>query len=887
MVKDSNLIQEFEEGIADSSFTSLLNSYGVSASDIVQTMWFAKSESLRRVFEFHTSGDALALKDGLTELSNSELLFDDILLNPKEVSMYDPGDYMWTSTSQYLWHLKKIEADKAWDITKGRANVRVAVVDDGLDQLHPDLGQKVYPVNDFFKNGSMDPHRGHGTSVASFLAAETVDAGQNANGQLASVGYNTHVMFAPWSTGSLAACVYASSVKMAKIINVSWFQSSTASKTYLDAEKEINDNGTLIVKAAGNGNHHAQGNKHYPFSGKEDDRTLIVSGTDKYDKHKITGNPSATQSDYPEVDLCAPSYGLMGAVATNGGASTWPYYGSLNGTSFGAPIVSGTAALMLSVNSCLANSQLKDILKNTVDPIADANNFKGVVGTGRVNAYKAVKVAQKAYTTTLDLFIKDVDDDFGDEIHPYSYKKRRDLSPDIWIRNQSDGFNVFETQSPEYSTNKPVYVYVRIRNKSCVTSTGNEKLSLYWTKASSWTSWPNNWNGSNPLIGNKVKTVMLPKIKPGEEKVIEIPWHVPNPTVLKNWSTCLLARIENSSADGITAYPGRQDDDVYYNNNVAMKNVAVVDLIPNAPITEIQYGRYTFIGNPESGTKRIDLAFISPRLDNGNTIVESAEVSIEFDQDGWNFLNEKIQNTSGIEIIEERRILVLEDSVVITDINFDELTQFPIFIKFNFLTEENTLDDEYEFELLQFPTNDSAVYGGVKYIVCKIGTRNLFFANAGQDKSIFLGDSITLSAAEVNESVTYNWYSNATGELINSNKSIVVQPNSKSKYTLEVIANSDGYKDYDTVNVDVRTSQIVSVSPNPTSNSITVDYIIQGANTAELMLLNSTGTYSQVYGLSPISSQYTVDVSAIPAGIYSIVLLCDLVAIDSKQFVKQ
>jgi hypothetical protein len=83
------------------------------------------------------------------------------------------------------------------------------------------------------------------------------------------------------------------------------------------------------------------------------------------------------------------------------------------------------------------------------------------------------------------------------------------------VRNQPDGYTVQEHENPEYQQSDSVYVYVRVRNKSCVASTGNEQLSLYWSKASSWSSWPQNWDGSQPTIGNKISTKLIPKLQPG------------------------------------------------------------------------------------------------------------------------------------------------------------------------------------------------------------------------------------------------------------------------------------------------------------------------------------------------------------------------------------
>ena len=92
-----------------------------------------------------------------------------------------------------------------------------------------------------------------------------------------------------------------------------------------------------------------------------------------------TNNPEDTHSHYPDVDLCAPGYETMSTQPTYCGENSWPYYSPANGTSFSAPIVAGVAALMYSVNPCLTPSWSQDILKNTTDPILDAELFPNEV----------------------------------------------------------------------------------------------------------------------------------------------------------------------------------------------------------------------------------------------------------------------------------------------------------------------------------------------------------------------------------------------------------------------------------------------------------------------------------------------------------------------------
>ena len=339
-------------------------------------------------------------------------LFKFVKKLPVPVLTYDPSDYMWYLTTldpdSWLWHLKKIHADQAWDITKGDSSVSIAVIDTWFDINHPDLSQKIKPHYDPYDNVYFDSDcykSNHGTTVASFAAAQT-DGG----GQLASVGFNSRIIAYSFNNG-LVKALHASTVMGADVISISWYSSCSPGPSRVTDSlmiEEILNNGTTIVASAGNGwnGPHCARNDSltylYPFSPAYDSRIIIVTSTDRNDNHTFFENGvNHTHSHFPEVDICAPGYNVMGATCTlkkdsatgNCVNNSWPYYGSFQGTSFATPIVAGVCALMKTVNPSLTPWAIQDIIKLTADPVNDAYLYPGLVGAGRINAYKAVKVA--------------------------------------------------------------------------------------------------------------------------------------------------------------------------------------------------------------------------------------------------------------------------------------------------------------------------------------------------------------------------------------------------------------------------------------------------------------------------------------------------------------
>ncbi len=290
-------------------------------------------------------------------------------------------------------YLSVIDAPLAWNSETGESNVVIAVLDTGVETVHEDISGKTLPgcsvLGSFTENScgtNVDDNYGHGTGVAGTAAAKT----NNGLG-VAGLCWNCPILpvkvLSDTGSGSLSdtieginfARAYALNNPTKKVvINMSLgrdCQSSGVTQSEQDAINAAWSAGVLVVASAGNS---ANSNLQCPAAA---DHVIAVSATTNSDT-------LASFSSYGSfVDIAAPGVGIVNAVGTSDVAGS--FYASWSGTSFSAPIVSGVAGLVWSVDTSLTNAEVDQILRDTAENIGSSLYF----GEGRVNADFAVDLA--------------------------------------------------------------------------------------------------------------------------------------------------------------------------------------------------------------------------------------------------------------------------------------------------------------------------------------------------------------------------------------------------------------------------------------------------------------------------------------------------------------
>lgn len=793
-----------------------------------------------------------------------------------------------------------INACQAWNISQG-AGVIVAVLDQGIYKLHNDLASNISTLS-YDAQSSTSPSvfisgNIHGTHVAG-----TIGAIKNNNLQVVGVAPSSQLMsvshslsLTPNISAELAGGISWAYQNGAGVINNSWGDQGGAYYNQLHSavlDNAINNalslgrggKGTLVVFAAGN---YGSSGAVMDYPANSNANILTVGSITS------TGARSSFSGYGTPLDVVAPGSNILSTVPTQGTSS-------MNGTSMASPHVTGLVALILSINPCLSGQQVRDIIEKTAQKVGAYSytttvgrpngTWNNQMGYGLIDAYAAVLMAQRMYSADLDLYVRDSIGDIG--LEPNTLTKIMWRSDDIWVRHLND--NGLVHQNPEYNANgTPNYVYVRVINKSCQASTGNELLKTYWSKAATSLSWPLHWNGTlyqnGVLMGAPIGTLNIPVLQPGQEVILRFPWVVPNPANYniinpEPWHFCLLARIEAANDPMTFTETTDLNSNVKNNNNIAWKNLSIVDLIPNV-VKNI--GGVIAVGKPYDKPRPFYLEFTAQNAEKGKAIYDVAEVTIDMDKNlrqAWELGGRKLQFME--ERKEDNKIVVKGNYAILNNLYFDTEEMGTLNLTFNFLTDQSTEKSEFTYDVIQKDALTGEIIGGETYVINKY-PRTTFVADAGGDKEVNLNQTITISAKDINEPAIYNWY-NSDGKLVHQGKDLTVTADVAEKYKLEVIATADGFKDYTEVEVKIKASKLESISPNPTSDKVTVNYKLDGVKSAYLMVIGSNGLgVSNNYILNTNSSQTTLNISQYPKGLYRIVLVCDGKIIDAKNLLKE
>lgn len=386
------------------------------------------------------------------------------------------------------WGLTKIQAQQAWNINSGTSNVILGIVDSGIDlgdpllspSPHPDLVGNLWNENNLWGIDIEDENRapyditGHGTHVAGIAGAVTNNnigiAGVAGGGFNNNNGTTILMVKTDVTEYNISQAIEAAVVEGAKILNMSFVfyikvRAAEESSAPLSGDFPLLRaaidyallNDVVLVAAIGNESYDLDPNpvkyfKAYPALYNE---VISVAALNPADI-------KTTYSNYASwCDISSPG---GQNVVNNMILSTYPFYldavvpygyTEKNGTSRAAPFVSGTAALIRSYAPNANWEMVRAILKQTTDNIDSVNAgypWASDIGTGRLNAYKALSLIQNIpqRPTGISLSVnnnhpsiswaQNTEADIkGYNVH-VKYEFRNGTNPKFWIYSHYDYF---------------------------------------------------------------------------------------------------------------------------------------------------------------------------------------------------------------------------------------------------------------------------------------------------------------------------------------------------------------------------------------------------------------------------------------------------------------
>jgi hypothetical protein len=313
------------------------------------------------------------------------------------------------------------------------------------------------------------------------------------------------------------------------------------------------------------------------------------------------------------------------------------------------------------------------------------------------------------------------------------------------------------------------------------------------------------------------------------------------------------------------------------NNNIAYKNATVINVAGRPSTGSIVVGN---VGSAASLTSNVQ--FFTNTLEDAN-LWQDAEVRLELDSDLWNLWQNSGAQFSNVRVLDpaQRLILLTANNASLNNIVMQSDEWGIATLGVNFLVNVVDAQENYRLHVQQVASASQEVLGGFSYTFLRDNQRQAF--NAGTSRTSNANGSETFNVQDINEEAIYNWY-DEDGVLIYSGSDFTVSNLVAKEYKLEVIAESDGHKDYKTEATEDKRG-IENISPNPASSGTVISYTVASTDTVYIMLTHSTTGMQHNFILNAVNNSITLPTSLLAQGQYVVNLVANGIMIDAKHLI--
>ncbi|MDI3422733.1 S8 family serine peptidase [Streptomyces luteolus] len=345
------------------------------------------------------------------------------------------GERGFTAGVRKVWLDGRVEAElaesnaqigspEAWQAGITGKGVKVAVLDTGVDDGHPDLVGRIAASESFIEGQEVADKDGHGTHVTSTVGGSGAGSDGKEKGVAPGAELAVGKVLSDEGSGTesqiIAGMEWAAKDVDAKIVSMSLGSREPSDGTDPMAQAVntlTEETGALFVVAAGNSG--APGSIGSPGAA---DSALTVGAVDADDRAADFTSRGPRHGDQAlKPDLSAPGVRILAARSQLAEGSG--LYTSMSGTSMATPHIAGVAALLAEKHPDWTGQQLKDALMSSAKTLPDSPYD---LGAGRVDVPAAIG-AHITATGSADL-----------GFHSWPYDANKPVTRTLTYANSSD-----------------------------------------------------------------------------------------------------------------------------------------------------------------------------------------------------------------------------------------------------------------------------------------------------------------------------------------------------------------------------------------------------------------------------------------------------------------